>query len=74
MPNQNCLKGLRCPLCGEEEPFQISCTTMVDMWDGGSEQHYDLEWNDDSAIICKQCGHCGEVKEFMIANQEGSDA
>ena len=46
--NTNVLEGFECPNCGSLGPFQIT----------------DVEWDDDSAVICCACTHEGTVKSF----------
>jgi hypothetical protein len=33
MANSNCLKGMACPRCGSDEPFEISVRTTSQLWD-----------------------------------------
>jgi hypothetical protein len=48
MTNTNCLEGIRCPDCGNEESFRIAAKTIVTVTDDGIEDHGDMEWDDDS--------------------------
>jgi len=71
MPNENCLKGISCPKCESEGPFNIRVSTMICVHDDGTDNEYrDLDWGDDSEIICRDCGHRGTVEEFRL-NYEG---
>jgi predicted nucleic-acid-binding Zn-ribbon protein len=62
--NRNCLEGFKCPKCGYEHRFDIESTTTVTMTDDGEDGHGDIEWEDDSACTCCECGHTGTVKDF----------
>lgn len=67
-PNSNCLDGFECPACGSYGPFYIRATvtgeTLVS--DDGTEGVMgDVEWDDNSACRCADCGHPGTVREFM---------
>jgi len=71
MPNENCLKGISCPKCESEGPFNIRVSTMICVHDDGTDNEYgDLDWGDDSEIICNDCGHRGIVKEFRSIVEE----
>lgn len=66
MPNENLLANMRCPNCGFEGPFYISCETMFRVYDDGAEDPWDVTWEDDDACICCQCGHHKTVAGFTI--------
>jgi len=68
MSNTNCLKGMACPHCKSEDSFQISVNTFITMTDDGCDDYGKLEWDDDSACICEECGFRGLVLNF----REGS--
>ena len=70
MPNTNCLDGMRCPKCGSEEPFRIAVQTIMTVYDTGTEEQEDTEWEDDSYCSCKKCEWEGTVLSFQIAEQE----
>ncbi len=63
MRNENCLEGIKCPGCGNEDRFSIACTTLAEVTDDGAEAG-DMEWDDDSLTVCPECGRCGKLKEF----------
>ena len=63
-PNNNCLDGFKCPECGSFEPFRITCTATIEMWDDGSDNHEGIDWEDDSPCLCLSCPHVGTVKTF----------
>jgi DNA-directed RNA polymerase subunit RPC12/RpoP len=64
MPNENCLKGIRCPECGQEDKFKIVGVAVFTVTDEGTDEFYDVEWDDDSTIRCTQCNHVGALREF----------
>jgi hypothetical protein len=68
--NSNCLVGIACPVCGSEEPFRIVAQAMVLMYDNGSEEVTDIQWDDTDSIECYQCKHWATVAEFYIDNHE----
>lgn len=73
MANENCLKGIKCPQCGQEDQFRIVVQTTVIMTDDGSEDDKmggDQEWDDDSYIECCDCHKAGKVAEFRVATDE----
>jgi hypothetical protein len=62
--SENCLDGMQCPKCDSLEPFRIraECTALV--YGRWVEHNADMEWNDESACWCENCGHEGTVKSF----------
>jgi sarcosine oxidase delta subunit len=67
MTNTNCLEGIKCPACGNEESFRIAGTAIFTVTDDGTEDHGDIEWNDDSYAECTQCYRHGTLKDFTAA-------
>jgi len=73
MTNKNCLEGIRCPQCGDEDAFRIEAQITVYVTDDGTEDdggHY--AWDDQSPCRCAGCGHAGTIKDFTIENQENA--
>lgn len=64
--NDGCLAGFVCPECGETSQFSITCTTIAVVTDEGVEDHGDMEWGEDSACSCSECGHDGKVSDFHL--------
>lgn len=66
--NVNCLAGMRCPHCGATEPLKIMVTQtmMANFSDEGSygDAGGDMEWGENSACECGECGHSGTVTDF----------
>lgn len=62
--NTNCLKGLQCPNCGSLGPFRIAAKSWFMVYDSGTDNHGDVEWDNNSAVICRACDHEGTIKSF----------
>jgi hypothetical protein len=65
--NTNCLEGIRCPTCGNEDRFMIEATAWVEVLDSGIDDYEETDWTDDSSIVCQHCYHFGTVKKFTIS-------
>lgn len=66
-PNQNCLEGMSCPLCGDFGPFKIFVTQsgMTEVSDDGTDFiNGDTEWGEDSDCECIACGYSAKVRQF----------
>lgn len=66
--NTNCLEGVRCPRCGQEDEFRILGTSVFQVVDDGTIGHGDVEWDDDSHTLCPkhECEFEGPLREFQI--------
>ncbi len=64
MTNHNCLAGISCPQCGQEDRFKITAVITCLVTDDASEPVGDHEWDDDSATHCTQCAFTGRLKDF----------
>ena len=64
--NDNCLQGIRCRSCGNEDRFFISATVVADVTDDGADiaPQTDMEWDDSSSTRCPECGATGPLSEF----------
>lgn len=62
--NTNCLDGLRCPNCGSEEPVWIEAKAEFKVYDSGTDEYHDVEWDENSPCRCGQCRHWSTVAEF----------
>lgn len=66
MTKINCLEGVRCPNCGQDERFTITALVECDVTDDGAwatdNSHYD--WDSDSPCCCPACGRHGKLREF----------
>ena len=70
MPNNNCLEGMKCSNCGYEDNFLIRGTATFDVYDSGSSEFTELEWERDSFCKCRSCNYHGLVREFMETPDE----
>lgn len=70
MANNNCLSGIRCPICGQEDDFAIEMSVVSHVTDDGVNmlsdrvRDYDTDWDDSSYCKCLECGTEGCVGEF----------
>lgn len=64
--NDGCLQDMACPKCGEREVLHITATSVFQVYDEGTDDHEDVEWDGDSHCCCRECGHEGKVKDFQI--------
>lgn len=64
MTNENCLQGIRCPACGQEDRLKITALITCVVTDDGSDPVGDHEWDDDSGTHCPNCGFDGKLKAF----------
>lgn len=66
--NINCLEGWVCPLCGYTNDFQVSVSTITTLYDDGTDDCSDVEWDDDSYARCGGCNHEATVAFFTQEN------
>lgn len=66
MTNTNCLEGIRCPQCGNEERFRIAATSLFTVTDDGTDDYADVHWDDSSYADCPECGLHGTLKVFQV--------
>ena len=74
--NTNCLEGLRCPKCKQDDKllvWAVHCTAVTD--DGTNEnddtvKNFDEEYGDKSDAECPECGWCGKWGECSIEAQK----
>ncbi len=62
--NTNCLRGFKCPSCGQTEAFNIQIKTICRVTDDGTETLGDCEWDDSNFCGCCKCPHIGTVRDF----------
>ena len=64
--NTNCLEGIRCPECGQEDEFRIAGSSIFTVVDDGIEDHGDVEYDDDSWALCPafECEYEGKLGTF----------
>jgi hypothetical protein len=66
MTNQNCLEGIRCPQCGNDDRLLIVTTVLADVTDAGADiaDGSDMHWDDSSLTRCPACDRDGPLKDF----------
>lgn len=65
-PNANCLKGVKCPKCGQDAKFGIAMDIVHEVTDDGVGDHIgELDWSDDSYCECRECWFSGKFKDFV---------
>jgi len=70
MPNNNCLDGIWCSECGSEEPFSIYARAQFVVYDEGTDEFTNVEWDDESVCVCLKCKNTGVVKNFKRDQKE----
>lgn len=74
MPNENCLKGMKCPKCHSEGPFGIAIDTVCIVSDDGIEEQIgDADWDRNSYCECRECGNAQKVMDFEVLTIEESE-
>lgn len=71
--NTNCLEGMRCPKCGQEDEILVQGTSWLSLKDEGSDFYAastkgisDVEYHDDSLAACPECDYQGELGDFKV--------
>ena len=64
MTNTNCLRGVKCPNCGNDDRFFINAVITCFVTDEGSEPNGDHFWDDDSFTVCPECEYQGELRRY----------
>ena len=71
MANTNCLKGMRCPECGNEDYFQILVNQIYDVSDDGADDGgRDVDWDESNWCWCNDCNEHGTVGYFQTDEPE----
>lgn len=66
MSNVNCLEGIRCPACGNEDRFLIEATLIMVVTDDGTMPvSGDICWDDDSYAECSDCRVPAKLGDFQ---------
>lgn len=74
--NGNCLEGLRCPRCGNDESINIRAAVWVSVSDNGTNddpERGDTEYDDTSPAYCPvpACNFEGTLGQFRFKKEEG---
>lgn len=63
-PNFNCLKGRRCPKCKSYGPFDVNSIAIFTVYDSGTDDPRNVEWDGNSPAYCCACHCSAEWKDF----------
>ena len=69
MSNTNCLENRQCPQCEQTERFKITATTVFELYDDGTGDHEDVEYDEESYARCPDCGWEGKWGDTNTENQ-----
>lgn len=65
--NENCLRDMICPNCGQRDKLKITSTIVAEVYDSGTDRdESDCEWEDNSQCVCPECGKEGTVNDFTF--------
>lgn len=74
MANTNCLEGLACPCCAQEDEVLVYARVWVALRDDGTDpfadslkNRGDTDYDDGSAAECPCCGYIGKMNNFRRA-------
>ena len=66
--NTNCLQGMRCPKCGQNNCFIITATRhcQIHLYEDGTDEstYGSVEWEDNAPASCAECDWAGEAKDL----------
>src|SRR5262245_8562268 len=71
MVNDNCLEGIHCPQCGNEDRFMIAASIVAEVTDDGADvaspqSGNGFQWDDSSMTRCPNCDRAGPLKDFRV--------
>lgn len=66
MENVNCLAGKTCPRCGSEGPFGVVGVSRFLLSDDGTDEFYDVEFDESSPADCPSCDYSGKWADFDV--------
>ncbi len=69
MPDEHGLEGVRCPACGNDERFWVAVTAFAEVTDSGPEDFRDVNWSEESDILCPRCNASGRVADFRATSR-----
>jgi hypothetical protein len=65
---EDVLPGMACPVCGQNEMLNLTgTTTFFGVTPTGTDQHGDIEWEDNGFASCDGCGWNGKVRDTYIS-------
>lgn len=63
--NTNCLEGIRCPACGQNDLFYVMGTAVFPITDEGTDCPVgDIEYDDSASMTCAACHHTDQLSAF----------
>jgi len=75
--NTNCLKGLRCSKCKQDDEILVWAEMCVSLTDMGADPYADstknlggVAWNETSTARCPGCGFEGTMRDFVIKKRK----
>ena len=72
--NTNCLEGLRCPACGNEDKLLVWATVCMAVTDDGTDfyddeiKDRDADYCDEDPAECPACGRRGALWSFRTGH------
>jgi len=63
-PNENCLEGRQCPECGSYGPFCIVVMGWATLYDDGTDEIRNVEYDDGSEAECPSCHYASRWSDF----------
>jgi hypothetical protein len=77
--NTNCLEGMSCPVCGQEEEILVRARMWVSLRDDGTDAYADsldmrgeVEYDDESDAACTACRFEATLAAFEAAGRHVS--
>lgn len=70
MGNENCLAGVKCPKCGNEDKFFIHASAEFEVTDDGTDLYSGVGWDESACIRCPECGEHGKVGDFTKRDED----
>ena len=66
--NTNCLEGLACPKCGQDQTLEITGSAVFHVHDDGTEGYEDVEYDMNSPTACPgpECDFDGDLGDFRV--------
>ncbi|WP_461715424.1 hypothetical protein [Thiomicrolovo sp. ZZH C-3] len=77
--NDNCLKGVVCPVCGNQTSFIVHASMWCDLQDDGTnpfgpysgKEHGGTDYDDNSSMKCCSCSYQGRLRDFRVDAEKG---
>ncbi len=74
MTNENCLEGIQCPQCGQQDHFLITGVSTFSVYDDGTDGHGDVAWDDEAHTRCPACNYGGSLVLFRCTVHTDGEA